>query len=277
MTEQVGLTQLVGSWRLVSLGMTYEDTKERIEHYGPHPTGYMVLSPNGRIIFLFTRADRTAPQTDADRATLFSAMTAYTGRVRIEAEDRFVITVDLAWDPGWTGEQNSIFHPGAGPAEDPDTGTDASANGRPAVRRRFGVGARDVISTKVLVAYLRIALVVFCVHFPIGRKTKLWRSVRDRSLARNGTVVLRPRPLLSGLPKIQTETLPRRCPNECRIHSRGSSPIRRRGTDRRHCTDAGLLEKAASLWGKAEQRSLERSALVEAVALFTRALDQVAA
>ena len=217
MTEQVGLTQLVGSWRLVSLGMTYEDTKERIEHYGPHPTGYMVLSPNGRIIFLFTRADRTAPQTDADRATLFSAMTAYTGRVRIEAEDRFVITVDLAWDPGWTGEQNSIFHPGGGPAEDPDTGTDASANGRPAVRRRFGVGARDVISTKVLVAYLRIALVVFCVHFPIGRKTKLWRSVRDRSLARNGTVVLRPRPLLSGLPKIQTETLPRRCPNECRI------------------------------------------------------------
>jgi tetratricopeptide (TPR) repeat protein len=45
----------------------------------------------------------------------------------------------------------------------------------------------------------------------------------------------------------------------------------------RQCTDAGLIEKAASLWGKAGQRSLERSALVEAVALFTRALDQVAA
>ena len=45
----------------------------------------------------------------------------------------------------------------------------------------------------------------------------------------------------------------------------------------RQCTDAGLIEKAATLWGKAGQRSLERSALVEAVALFTRALDQVAA
>jgi hypothetical protein len=108
-SEQVGLTQLVGSWRLVSLGATYTDTKERIELYGPHPTGHMVLSPNGRIIFLFTRADRTPPQTDADRATLFSAMTAYTGRVRIEAADRFVITVDLAWDPGWTGEQIRYF------------------------------------------------------------------------------------------------------------------------------------------------------------------------
>ena len=146
MAEQVGLTQLVGSWRLVSLVATYTDTKERIELYGPHPTGYMVLSPNGRIIFLFTRADRTPPQTDADRATLFSAMTAYTGRVRIEAEDRFVITVDLAWDPGWTGEQNSIFHPGGPPTENPDTSTDASANGQPTVRGRFGVGARDVTS-----------------------------------------------------------------------------------------------------------------------------------
>ncbi|MGA7373081.1 MAG: hypothetical protein WBW37_10765, partial [Methyloceanibacter sp.] len=33
----------------------------------------------------------------------------------------------------------------------------------------------------------------------------------------------------------------------------------------RHCTEANLIEKAAGLWGKAGQRSLERSALVEAV------------
>ena len=43
----------------------------------------------------------------------------------------------------------------------------------------------------------------------------------------------------------------------------------------RHCTEAGLIEKAASLWGKAGQRSLERSALVEAVAQLTRALVQI--
>ena len=45
----------------------------------------------------------------------------------------------------------------------------------------------------------------------------------------------------------------------------------------RHCTEAGLIEKAASLWGKAGQRSLERLALVEAAAQLTRALDQIAA
>ena len=44
----------------------------------------------------------------------------------------------------------------------------------------------------------------------------------------------------------------------------------------RHCTEAGQIEKAAGLWGKAGQRSLERSALVEAAAQLTRALDQTA-
>jgi predicted ATPase len=44
----------------------------------------------------------------------------------------------------------------------------------------------------------------------------------------------------------------------------------------RHCTEAGLTGKAARLWGKAGQRSLERSALVEAIAQLTRALDQIA-
>ena len=44
----------------------------------------------------------------------------------------------------------------------------------------------------------------------------------------------------------------------------------------RHCTEAGLIEKAAGLWGKAGQRSLTRSALVEAVEQFKRALAQIA-
>jgi predicted ATPase len=43
----------------------------------------------------------------------------------------------------------------------------------------------------------------------------------------------------------------------------------------RHCTEANLIEKAAGLWAKAGQRSLARSALVEAVEQLTRALDQI--
>jgi class 3 adenylate cyclase len=44
----------------------------------------------------------------------------------------------------------------------------------------------------------------------------------------------------------------------------------------RHCTEAGLIEKAAGFWGKAGQRSLARSALVEAVEQLTQAIDQIA-
>jgi predicted ATPase len=40
----------------------------------------------------------------------------------------------------------------------------------------------------------------------------------------------------------------------------------------RHCTEAGLGEKALALWAKAGRRSLERSALSEAVEQLTRAL-----
>ena len=44
----------------------------------------------------------------------------------------------------------------------------------------------------------------------------------------------------------------------------------------RHCAEAGLTGKAAQLWGKAGQRSLARSALVEAAEQLTRALAQIA-
>jgi class 3 adenylate cyclase/predicted ATPase len=44
-----------------------------------------------------------------------------------------------------------------------------------------------------------------------------------------------------------------------------------------HCAEAGLTEKAARLWGKAGQQSLQRSALVEAIEQFSRALGLIAA
>ena len=44
----------------------------------------------------------------------------------------------------------------------------------------------------------------------------------------------------------------------------------------RHCSEAGQIEKAVSFWGKAGQRSLERSALVEAAEQLTPALAQIA-
>src|SRR5262249_51839480 len=44
----------------------------------------------------------------------------------------------------------------------------------------------------------------------------------------------------------------------------------------RHATKAGQIEKAAYLWGKAGQRSLDHSAFVEAAAQITQAINQIA-
>ena len=42
-----------------------------------------------------------------------------------------------------------------------------------------------------------------------------------------------------------------------------------------HCMEGGLIEQAATLWGKVGQRSLARSALVEAASQLSRALDLI--
>ena len=69
------------------------------------------------------------------------------------------------------------------------------------------------------------------------------------------------------------------------LHARIADTIERQFADiaesqpdllARHCTEAGLIDKAAGLWGKAGLRSLERSALVEAIEQLTRALGQIA-
>jgi hypothetical protein len=109
MAQTPELESLAGSWRLLSAGVTMSDSKERIEPYGPNPDGYMILSAGGRIMFLFTNSNRRLPETDQDRAALFDSMTAYTGCVRIDAPGRFVTQVDLAWNPGFQGEQVRFF------------------------------------------------------------------------------------------------------------------------------------------------------------------------
>jgi len=43
-TPDPGIAQLAGSWRLLSHGTTFTDTKERLEIFGQKPDGRMVLT-----------------------------------------------------------------------------------------------------------------------------------------------------------------------------------------------------------------------------------------
>lgn len=104
-----GIAPLIGSWRLVSVVNTFSDTKERIEPLGANPDGRMVLEPGGRIIFLFTKSGRQPPVNDAERATQFNELAAYTGRIHLDGPGQMVTTVDLAWNPTFGGEQRRFY------------------------------------------------------------------------------------------------------------------------------------------------------------------------
>ncbi len=78
-----------------------------------------------------------------------------------------------------------------------------------------------------------------------------------------GTLLRKPRRALHGrIAEIIESKFPEVCEREPELLAR-------------HCTQAGLIEKSAALWGKAGRRSLERSALVEASEQLSRALTQI--
>jgi hypothetical protein len=45
---------------------------------------------------------------DADRATLFDCLMAYSGGYRVEA-DKIIVAVDIAWHPSWLGTEQTRF------------------------------------------------------------------------------------------------------------------------------------------------------------------------
>jgi hypothetical protein len=107
MTQAVA-SGLIGVWRLLSVRVEFLDTGERADIYGPHPSGFLILSDGGRMMAIITAGDRAPPETEADRAALFDAMMAYTGNYRLE-DDKFITSVDVAWHPSWDGTEQPRF------------------------------------------------------------------------------------------------------------------------------------------------------------------------
>jgi hypothetical protein len=102
-TPDPALAPLVGSWRLLSASATFTDTGERIETFGPNPSGRVVITPHGRIMFLIMRSDCRTPANNADRAALFDSMISYTGLIRLGAPGQFITTVDVSLIPSEVG------------------------------------------------------------------------------------------------------------------------------------------------------------------------------
>lgn len=94
---------LVGNWKLVSWQVIGEDGKPK-DVFGASPSGYLVLTPEGRGIVLTTAAGRKPGTDDAARAALQKSMVSYSGRYRVEGGD-FITTVEVSWNEEWNGTE----------------------------------------------------------------------------------------------------------------------------------------------------------------------------
>lgn len=106
--QQPGNVPILGIWRLVSFQTEYQATGERENPRGKNPTGYIIFTPEGRMMVVITNEGRKTPKTDQDRADLFKAMVAYTGIYRIEG-DKWITKVDVSWNPAQVGTEQPRF------------------------------------------------------------------------------------------------------------------------------------------------------------------------
>lgn len=73
--------------------------------YGADPVGKIIFTLDNFMMTVITAKNRSALKNGADYGALFQSMMAYSGPFRVEDGDKFITTVDVAWNPDWIGTQ----------------------------------------------------------------------------------------------------------------------------------------------------------------------------
>ena len=103
-------TKLIGTWKLVSFDIEYQDSGAREPYFGATPpSGYLILTPEGRLMAIVVGGERESGQTDEKQAALLRTIIAYTGCYRFEG-DQFITNVDVSWNEEWTGSEQLRFY-----------------------------------------------------------------------------------------------------------------------------------------------------------------------
>jgi hypothetical protein len=103
---------LIGTWKLISAVREEIPSGATTAMFGTKPQGYLNYSPEGRMIALITRGDRTAPSgrpTTAEAEALYRSMLSYAGAYTV-AGDVVTHHVDISWNESFSGgEQKRHF------------------------------------------------------------------------------------------------------------------------------------------------------------------------
>ncbi len=97
-------SKFVGIWRLLTYEAERQGTGTWEPVWGQNPTGYLIFTPEGRMMAMITAGEREAPKTFEEAADLLNTMSAYTGTYRTEG-DKWITKVDAAWIPQFVGTE----------------------------------------------------------------------------------------------------------------------------------------------------------------------------
>ncbi len=100
--------RLIGTWTLVSAVREEIPSGVKTDLFGKSPHGFINYSPDGRMIALITRGDRSRPvdgrASDAEAEALFRSMLSYGGPYTIEGNE-VTHQVDISWNESFTGSK----------------------------------------------------------------------------------------------------------------------------------------------------------------------------
>jgi len=101
--------KLLGLWKLTSFDVEYQASGEKKSLYGAGAKGYLIFTPQARMIALLTAEGRKPAKTNDERSALLGSMIAYSGLYRLEG-DRFITKVDTSWNESWNGTEQVRFY-----------------------------------------------------------------------------------------------------------------------------------------------------------------------
>ena len=103
------LSQLVGTWRLVSIEDTVAGKPQPAVDLGAHPVGFLMYQSDGHMCATLTDGDRPAWKdpampTDAEKIAYYDTFVAYCGTFKLDSEKSVVYHYpSIAWSPSFVG------------------------------------------------------------------------------------------------------------------------------------------------------------------------------
>jgi hypothetical protein len=99
---------VVGTWKLLSLDVEFQASGEKQQPYGANPDGYLILTPEGRMMAVVAARGRKPGLKVEEQAELLRTLLAYTGTYTLSG-NRFITKVDVSWNEVWSGTNQERF------------------------------------------------------------------------------------------------------------------------------------------------------------------------